>query len=154
MRKKCINYQNLEARLVWRYISASKMIQCELNGLGKDLRDDEKLGGKEMYPRTTVQVQRQISSPYHRLPIPAVADKRLLCFPSVNSILHGYSTAQGMKLQRNTMTAITPEPGMPPFKGPFLSLASGIRWRLRVLTQPLRHVTDGPVKLPRVPVAE
>lgn len=154
MRKKCTNYQNLEARLVWRYMSASKMIQCGLNGLGKDLRDEEKLGGKEMYPRTTVQVQRQISSPYHQLPIPAVADKRLLCFPSVNSILHRYSTAQGMKLQRNIMTAITPEPGMPPFKGLFLSLASGIRWGLRVLTQPLRAVTDGPVKLPRVPVPE
>lgn len=85
MRKKCTNYQNLEATLVWRYMSASKKIQCGLNGLGKesvqlDFKDEEKLGRKEMYPRATIQIQRQISSPYHRLPIPVVADKRLLCF--------------------------------------------------------------------------
>lgn len=66
-------------------MSASKKIQCGLNGLGKesvqlDFKDEEKLGRKEMYPRATIQIQRQISSPYHRLPIPVVADKRLLCF--------------------------------------------------------------------------
>lgn len=105
MRKKCTNYQNLEDRLVWR-LSASKMIQCGLNRLGKESvqldLEDEKLGRKEMYPRATIQVQRQISSPYHWLPIPAIADKRLLCCPSVNSILPRYSKAQGAWSCRET----------------------------------------------------
>lgn len=91
-----------------------------------DLKDEEKLGRKEMYPRATDKYKDK-----YLLPITDCLYQQLLikdyCFPSVNSILHRYSTAQGMKLQRNTMTAITPEPGMPPLEDLFLSLVSGIR---------------------------
>lgn len=81
-----------------------------------------------MYPRATVHVQRQISSPYLPLPIPAVTDKRLLCFLQLIPFYRDFTQPQGMKLQRNTMAAINPEPRMPPpLKDPFLSLDSGIR---------------------------